>query len=248
MRGLKTWASAAVIAAATASPAFAQMTGGTTTGTTRATGGITSGGTTGGNTLGGGNTGGGSSLGGNNNPQMDVQPTIAKPIGTSASSLQASNAFAGFYANPYFQGKDFYTKSAAPGGFGMPLYGTTGTAAAGGRGAAGGLGAGGRGGQTASNQSGIVIPLPVPISYTATMRFATPPVPAAKLQADLRGIIDAGGIATPKSVQVIANGTDITLRGTVKDDEEARLVEGLVRLTPGVGNITNELTFPVASK
>ncbi len=81
------------------------------------------------------------------------------------------------------------------------------------------------------------------------MRFPTPPVTAIKLQTDLRGIIDAGGLSNSKSVQVLADGNNnVTLRGTVKDDEEARLVEGLVRLTPGVGGITNELTFPVASK
>ena len=102
--------------------------------------------------------------------------------------------------------------------------------------------------QNSANQSGILVPLPVQINYVAQMRFPTPPVPASQIQTDLRGIIDNGGLENSKTVQVVVAGTNVTLRGAVKDDEEARLVEGLVRLTPGVGAIKNELTFPVAIK
>jgi osmotically-inducible protein OsmY len=30
----------------------------------------------------------------------------------------------------------------------------------------------------------------------------------------------------------------------VKDEEEARTAEGIIRLTPGVKNVTNELQYP----
>jgi hypothetical protein len=265
MCGLKTWAWTVALAVATASPAFAQQagttgtTGAATTGGTRATtgtgtGGITSGGTTT-SGLGGSGAGGvGSGAGGNGtgtttvqNYQMEAAPNIAAPTGTARSSLHASNRFAGYYANPYMQGSVTATNTA-PGGFGLALYpATTGTGTVTG-GRAGGAGAAGQRGLTTNTQSGILIPLPVQISYVAQMRFPTPPVASPALVADLRGIIDRGGFANPKSVQVIANGTDITLRGTVRDDDEARLAEGLVRLTPGVGNITNELSYPLASK
>ncbi len=254
MRGLKSWAWAAVIAAL-AAPASAQPTG--TTGTTRpTTGGLTSGGAapTGiGIGIGGGagstgfGTGGASGgQGGATLPQIEVAPQITAPVGTTSSSRDP--VMGKFYGNPYFQGKDHTARNVLPGGFGTALYPATGgTGTTGARaGATGALG--GRGGQAANTQSGILIPLPVQIHYTAQMRFPTPAIPATKLQADLRVVIDTGGLTNSKTVQVIANGTNIVLRGTVKDDEEARLAEGLVRLTPGVGNITNELTFPVASK
>ncbi len=246
MRGLKTWAWAVVIAGATAAPAFSQNTssGGTTSGTT--SGSTTSSGNTSslGSTL--GSSLGTSSLTGSSSALQTVtapEPPSA-PTGNAASSSAKSNFLSGYFANPYYQGIN-NKSSTTPGGFGAALYGSTGTGTTTGR----TTGTGARGTQSTTNQSGILIQLPVQIHYTAQMRFPTPPVPAIKLQTDLRGIIDAGGLSNSKSVQVLADGNNnVVLRGTVKDDEEARLVEGLVRLTPGVGGITNELTFPVASK
>ena len=46
------------------------------------------------------------------------------------------------------------------------------------------------------------------------------------------------------SVQVQVDGSAVVLRGAVRDGDEARLVEGLVRLTPGVGRVANELSYP----
>jgi hypothetical protein len=136
----------------------------------------------------------------------------------------------------------------------MTLYGTTtgGTGTVtGGRAGTTGLttGLGGRTGMnSASQQSGILIPLPVQIAYTAQMQFPTPPVAPARLQADLRGVLNTGGLATPQAVQIVMSGNNVILRGTVKDDDERRLVEGLVRITPGVGAIVNELTHPAANR
>ena len=111
----------------------------------------------------------------------------------------------------------------------------------GGRTGVGGLGIGG---QNSANQSGIVIPLPVQIAYTARMQFPTPPVPAGRIVSEVRAVLDnTSAIANPKAVQIITDANNnVTIRGTVKDDDEARLVEGLVRITPGVGTIRNELT------
>lgn len=283
MRGLKTWAGAAALAAATAPPAFAQLTGGTTTGTalggttvgaatsgapiggsrTTGTGGLSSGGAptgfggtssaSGFGGSGGGGFGSGGSGIGTGQPQQLQTSDILAPTGTATGSVQKSNFLAGYYGNPYFQGllsNNTTSRSSVPGGFGMALYpASAGTGAVtGGRGGATtGIG-GQRGGLGTSTQSGILIPLPVQINYVAQMRFPTPPVPTTQLQTDVRRTIDTGGLTNPKAVQVITDGTNITLRGAVTDYDEARLAEGLVRLTPGVGGIANELTFPPASK
>ena len=54
-----------------------------------------------------------------------------------------------------------------------------------------------------------------------------------------------GTLSNPAGVQVLTTpDNNVVLRGTVRDAREARLVEGMVRLTPGVAYIKNELTFP----
>lgn len=270
MFGFNKWARAAVIAVAVSSSASAQQptTGGTTTG---GTGGLTSGGQTGGLTLGGGqnalgNSGGfggngggfgnsGSSGGGVGTPQTINPSGIAAPTGTYSSSLDPSNRFAGYYANPYFQGNSAPANGVAnPGGFGSPLMsGGTGGRTTGGRtGAAGATrntfgtqagGIGGRGNQTAANQSGIVIPLQAQIAYTAQLRFPTRPPAPSKVQADVRSALDGTSmIVNSKLIQITADlDNNVTLSGTAADDDEIRLIEGMVRLTPGVGNIKNDL-------
>lgn len=260
MRGLKTWAWAVALAALTAAPALAQTTTGTTGTTRTATSGLTTGGTGGINGSSSTSTGlsGSSGSSGSNNISNTNQAAVADSlatiqqqnlsytsIGTTASSsLQKSNLLSGFYANPTAMGMG----ATGAGAFGSPSFGTTtGTGSVtGGRGGAT-TGIGGRAGTTtASQQSGILIPLPAQIAYTAQMRFPTPPVATSQLTGELRSSIDNGGLANPKAVQVIVTGTNVVLRGSVKDYEEARLAEGLVRLTPGVGAITNELGYPPA--
>jgi osmotically-inducible protein OsmY len=43
------------------------------------------------------------------------------------------------------------------------------------------------------------------------------------------------------------DGSTVVLRGSVRDDHERRLAEALVRLTPGVRAVRNELTAPGGS-
>jgi osmotically-inducible protein OsmY len=68
-----------------------------------------------------------------------------------------------------------------------------------------------------------------------------------QLQSDLRSAIARipnDLVANPAGVQVMVDGRTVTLRGAVQDEEEAHTIVGLVRLTPGVGAIKNELAFP----
>lgn len=270
MRGLKTWAWVVGLAALSASPAAAQQGGITSGGQPSGVGlgqgssALSSSGTAGGlNTSGLGNSsmgsssglGGTSGLGGNSSSSGSTSqatitaPTISAPTGTASSSLDKSNFLSGYYANPYYQGIASSTNSGAPGGFGNPLYGSSsGSGGRGGINTGGTSGLGGIGGSSNqnSNTNGIVIPIPVQINYAATMRFPTPPVAAPRLQTEIRVAIDNTSlIADSKNVQIITDANNnVILRGTVKDDDEVRLIEGMVRLTPGVHTIKNELTFP----
>ncbi len=254
MRELKRWAWVAVVAVAWAAPASAQLSGGTggLGGSTGGLGGTTTGGGTGGinagTTAGGGNfnTGGGASGGASDQAlqllELQNPPAINAPTGNQGSSTAASNIFSGYFANPYYQGRAGATVNQAPGGFGQALYGNTGTGAVRGGGTAGRTGALGR--NSTTNQSGIVIPLQVQMAYAAEMRFASAPVPATQLSTEIRSALDGTSmLSSAKAVQVVLDaGNNVTLRGTVADDDERRLVEGMVRLTPGVRGIKNELT------
>jgi len=70
---------------------------------------------------------------------------------------------------------------------------------------------------------------------------------APQIQSDVSGMFTRSTSLIPgaANVQVVANGSEVTLRGAVGDVEEARLIEGMARLTPGVRTVKNELTFPV---
>ncbi len=267
MRQVRQLILAAAFVGLTASYGLAQPTGGTPGGTT---GGAPAGSTAG--TTGTGSTGGqvGSGFG---QPQL-VQQQAPPPItgvslystGTGAAltgGMDASNVLGATYANPLYQGRAGAAYGQVPGGFANPLYtitGATGGAGGpggaggiGGIGGAGGLGALGRGGAgavlggagTTGNQTGVVVQMPRAIAYPAQLRFAAPAVVPARLQTDLRGVLNATPmIANAAAVQLQVDGNNVLLRGSVRDAEEARLVEGLVRLTPGVRQIKNELTFP----
>jgi hypothetical protein len=270
----KKWLAATLVAVATAGSAAAQTGGigsggqtggiGLGGGSGLTSGGLTSGGLAG--TLNSSNVGGGSGVGagglGGNTGMGSQQPIatngISPPTGQTRSSLDASNLLSGYYANPYFAGltKGYGT---APGGFGTQLYSSTGTGAAAGRtgtaaGRTGLTGLGGVGGNRAGlggtgSQSGIVVPIPVQINYAAQLRFAAPVVAAPALQADIQNsLANTHLIPDGRGVQVITDGqNNVTLRGRVQNEDEARLVEGVVRLTPGVRVIQNELTFPATA-
>jgi hypothetical protein len=192
--------------------------------------------------------------------QLEAPPQITPPTGTG-SGLDPSNRLGGWYANPLALGSSWDTNAAASGGFGTPSYGGTGGAggAGGARGTqagrvgtqAGRLGtqAGRLGAQNAATQSGTVLPMQVNIAYPAVPRFDVSPLPTAQVQADVSGMLSRATAQIPgaANVQAITTGNIVTLRGNVSDIEEARLIEGMTRLTPGVRSVRNELTFPASA-
>jgi hypothetical protein len=119
--------------------------------------------------------------------------------------------------------------------------------AGGGRGGFGG-GSSATGGVSVNltDPGGQIAPLARQIAYPAVPRFDAPITLPTSVQTELRGMIDRSTmIANPAGVQLAyADGGTVVLRGTVRDRDEARTVEGMVRLTPGVRSIRNELTYP----
>lgn len=290
---------ATVVTGVAATNGFAQTTGGT------------------------GNTGGGAPTGlqtGNASNFQIQQLTQAPQINsaeTTGSTVNSTNSFSQYYANPLYQGRAGATNTELPGGFGSAMAATggagggravgtaqggrtTGAGATGGRtatttggtGATGGLGgvggatgggrAGGVGGTTAlggatqfggqanraggtgglgtqrgglggglagqQQQGSAIIQLPRQISYTMTMRMpmpkSTPAQIATQMQTDLRSVIDrSSSLANPKGIEVVTDGSVVVLRGRVKDEEEAATAEGVIRLTPGVKVVKNELKY-----
>ncbi|OWK39179.1 hypothetical protein FRUB_06261 [Fimbriiglobus ruber] len=69
------------------------------------------------------------------------------------------------------------------------------------------------------------------------------------MQTDVREVLDRSSMTpSARGIQVATDGPVIVLRGAVKDEDEARLIEGMVRLTPGVREVRNELQFPAVTQ
>ena len=131
------------------------------------------------------------------------------------------------------QGQGFgqvFTTAARAAAAGAALGGRVGTATAN-RGMTGGIG--GLNGGTGQMPE---------VSYAATIRFTPAPVVVPAVRADLQALFDrSSAISQPGSVRVETDGNVIVLRGRVADEDEKRLVEGMVRLEPGVREVRNEL-------
>jgi hypothetical protein len=104
-------------------------------------------------------------------------------------------------------------------------------------------GQGGLGGATNQNNG---LSSPRPIAYTATYKFPVAVITPTQQQSELRLMIDTSSqLASAKDVLVSSKpGGIVVLQGSVKDEDEARLVEGMMRITPGVRDVVNELKFP----
>ena len=104
---------------------------------------------------------------------------------------------------------------------------------------------GGQLGGANSQFGGQIVPLPRNIAYSAVLRFPAPAVAPAQRLADVQAVLARSSMMTnPAGVTVVQDGTAFVLRGAVASEDEARLAEGMVRLTPGVRDVRNELTFP----
>jgi hypothetical protein len=99
-----------------------------------------------------------------------------------------------------------------------------------------------RGAGAAGTTYGVITQAESPITYALEVRFAAPPIATPRVQAELQDLINrTSQLRQPATVQVEVVGSTVILRGRVADDEERRLVEGMVRLEPGVHEVRNEI-------
>lgn len=127
-------------------------------------------------------------------------------------------------------------------GFGQTGFGQTGF---GQMGRNTGFGQTGLFGGMQQQQQGVLAQQARAVSYSVAYRNPAPRPTPTQITSDLRGTIDRSSYLTnPRAIDVNHDGQVVTLRGTVKDEEEARTAEGIVRLTPGVRAVKNELTWP----
>ena len=191
--------------------------------------------------------------------RYSLRPTASG--GNSGNSLSTSNFLTPYYANPYYQGvlTNALTTSSPPGGFGAVLFngtsgsggGTIGSAAgatAGGATAGGRAKTGGGGGTTNnSSQQGPLFPVQVQMSYAciADKAIAPPPSIPSQLQADLMAMIGRSkAVSNPATIQISAEANNVTIRGVATSKDEARTIESMIRMTPGVHGVKNELAYP----
>lgn len=226
---------------------FGQVLYGTTTGGGLGAGGRTSTGyvgTTGGRTSSGSSFGGGATGGRTSTTGLGGAST---GFGGTTSGLGGTTGFGGAGGRTGFGGTTGFGGAT---GFGGTGFGGARTGLGGvgnlGVGGLGRTGLGGMGGFGTTNTAQVV-PLSRPINYTATLRLpqAAPAAAASRMQTEVRAVLDRSTvIANPAGVQVTTEGPVVVLRGTARDEDEARLIANMIRLTPGVRDVRNELQFP----
>jgi hypothetical protein len=114
---------------------------------------------------------------------------------------------------------------------------------------AGGLGGGaqggGIGGAANSQNSNQQLSTGRSIAYTQTLKFGVAPMTMTAVQTDVVNMLATSSVAGANQVQATAGdfGT-VILSGRVADEDSAKLIEGMVMLTPGVKQVKNDIKFP----
>ncbi len=159
----------------------------------------------------------------------------------TSPGIAETNPFASHYANPMTAGMPGGSRAS----FGTPLYGTitavttpTSGGLAGGRSGTGGIGGTGL---TSSGAVGVRAP-----AYSAALGFPYRPAAPSRLQTDLKAMLGrSSSLPASRDIQVVVLvDSTVVLRGKVADEHDRRLAEGLVRLSPGVHAVRNELQVP----
>jgi hypothetical protein len=129
------------------------------------------------------------------------------------------------------------------GTFGTPMYGNISTTATG-RGSTFGAGGAGAIGQTSSTGF-TTAGMPRTPQYITTIAsdFEQAPRPSAgQFTADLKATFNqVSALKSAKNINVLVKGQVVVLQGEVATERERKLAEGLVRLTPGVHEVRNDL-------
>lgn len=198
-------------------------------------------------------------------PANAVGKYLANPYYQGLPSRNTSSATTPTVVNPGGFGTPLYgtnlgvaTGTGGAGGRGGGTGGTSGFGTTGFGNSTGGVGGGGFGagggansrtgmtGASGQGAQGVVAQGATSIAYTASVKFSVNPISPAQFQADMQAVLNrTTGLSNAAGIQVTtgANGA-VTLRGQVRDEDEARLVGNLLASTPGVRSVDNGLTFP----
>lgn len=158
--------------------------------------------------------------------------------GTAVVIPTTSNPFVSTYANPYAAGLSgastvFSYKPTPPAykPFGQPIWSTTTTTAS---------ASTGTNGQATGFSTIGMIKAP---SYVTVLSDDIPFVQhhAGQLQTQIQAALERSSFLKEKNVTVQVDGDTVILLGTAASERERRLIEGMVRLTPGVRNVDNQL-------
>jgi hypothetical protein len=170
---------------------------------------------------------------------------------TSAGGVSSSNPFASSFANPIAAGLALSGVSSRT-TFGNPLYAnvnstsTTSGLGSTGRGTTGFGGGGGfaglsPGGGYGSGAYGANTTRVAP-KYSATVSFSPNASGPSGLQVNLQRLLSQSpALQASRDIQVSMDGPTVVLRGRAADVQDRRLAEGMVRLTPGVHDVRNEM-------
>jgi hypothetical protein len=125
--------------------------------------------------------------------------------------------------------------SSSLGGFGQPLYGTTGTAIA----SVAGLG----GAQpSGAGFTSIGVPKTLPYITALSPDFPRPRRSTRQLRQQLRAVLSgSSALQNGAGIRLAVKNSRVTLRGQVPDARVRRLAEALIRMTPGVQDVQNNL-------
>ncbi len=82
-------------------------------------------------------------------------------------------------------------------------------------------------------------------AYTTTLAFDHTPRTVSAVRTDLDRVLSSTSrLPSRDTIRFEMDGYTVVLRGQVRNDRERRLAEALVRLTPGVRQVRNELVVP----
>jgi hypothetical protein len=169
----------------------------------------------------------------------------------SKNPTNTGDLFSRFFVNPLAVGfaPAGSTSSTMP-QFGIPLYAslypgtqitspfsTTATASITSRSASvipGFTGSGGFG-------TGIGVSTRPAAAYTTVIGFKHRSTPPRELLANLGDVLARSADLADTRIQLILDGSTVVMRGNVSDWEQRRLAENLLKLTPGVNGVKNEL-------
>ncbi|HVS39389.1 MAG TPA: BON domain-containing protein [Gemmataceae bacterium] len=193
-------------------------------------------------------TSGGSALGTNN--FLGSSSGTGTNTGRGGTTQIGSTSFLGTtYGNPIAMGIGSATGTATTTNttFGNPIYNLNSSTGRSG----GGSASVSTSGQQTSNAGYNVRRLP---GYATTIKIKDmpPPPTAGAVQGELQAMLNqtlaqSSDLDRRDSIQVVMDGPTVVLKGRVADDDERVLVDNMVKLTQGVGQVRNELTTMAAT-